>query len=97
MISAMKHDPEMFYLGFDYKMYIHEGTNQYWKTSLKRPSQYATWIYMYNLPDKTAKLSEDFVAANMSGNPDFTENFYKVYSNGQLSIYHKKSSLMTKS
>ena len=41
MISALKHDPQMLQLGFDYKTYIHEGTGKYWKESIEHRDNYS--------------------------------------------------------
>jgi hypothetical protein len=44
LISAAGHEDQMFLMGFDYKTYIHEGTNKYWKESLDDPPRYASWV-----------------------------------------------------
>ena len=46
LISASGHEDQMFEMGFDYKTYIHEGTNKYWKESLDDPPRYAKWVIL---------------------------------------------------
>jgi hypothetical protein len=86
LVSALKHDPEMFWLGFDYKTYIHEGTQKYWIDSLKNPQKYAKWIIMTR-SDSDYKNSDDPVTKNISGTANL-KNYYKlVYEDTNNLIY----------
>lgn len=46
LISASGHEDQMFQMGFDYKTYIHEGNNKYWKESIDDPPRYASWVIL---------------------------------------------------
>ena len=61
MISALKHDPQMFQMGIDYKNFIHEGTDKYWKKSITDPQVYAKWISLdiNNPNDQVTKFLKD--------------------------------------
>lgn len=84
MISALKHDPQMFELGYDYKTYIHEGTGKYWKESQKFPHRYAKWIVMdyANKGDQVTKYLKDA--------PEIKAYFKKVYDRDGIHIYKIK-------
>lgn len=47
LISASRHEDTMFQFKIPYKNFIHEGTRNYWKTSLHDPAKFATWV-VYN-------------------------------------------------
>jgi hypothetical protein len=85
MISALKHDPQMFQLGLDYKTYIHEGTGRYWKESIKYPQRYATWIVMdsYNKDDQVTKF--------LKNSPYLKSHYNLVYNNDGMRIYKIKT------
>lgn len=82
MISALKHDPQMFQLGFDYKTYIHEGTGKYWKQSIKDPRTYAKWVVMdyYNEGDQVTKFLK---------NSSILKEHYKLVYNKDARIYKR--------
>lgn len=83
LISASSHEDQMFEMGFDYKTYIHEGTNKYWKESLDNPSRYAKWVV------RDEGHPQDQVAHNMN-RLDILEREYKlVFENNQLRVYKK--------
>ncbi|MDQ3099552.1 MAG: glycosyltransferase family 39 protein [bacterium] len=91
IMSAYKHDPEMFFLGFNYKTFIHEGTQKYWLTSIKDPQRYATWIYMTR-PPKDLKTPTDEPVTKYLGNNQNVEKYYNlVYDDEQTLIYKIKS------
>ncbi len=84
LISASSHEDQMFEMGFDYKNYIHEGTNKYWKESLDDPSRYAKWVVIdYGHP-------LDYVAKNVSRIDILERDYELVYSKEQIQIYKKK-------
>jgi hypothetical protein len=81
MVSALKHDPEMFELGVDYKNYIHEGTGKYWKTSIKDPSKYATWVWFAydNLDDQVTKYLKDSSVLENAYTLVYNKNVIRIY------------------
>lgn len=85
MISALKHDPQMLQLGYDYKTYIHEGTGKYWKESIISPEKHASWL----LFDPLNK--EDQVTKFVANNSTINDNFDLVYSNKVTKIYKIKN------
>lgn len=87
MISALKHDPEMFYLGIDYKDFIHEGAGKYWLDSRKDPQKYATWIFM----SKYYKSNDDSVTKFIAKNQNLNKFFNLVYDDGSFQIYKIKT------
>jgi hypothetical protein len=85
MISALKHDPQMLQLGYDYKTYIHEGAGMYWKDTIKYPERYATWVVFdsYNKDDQVTKYLS---------NSKYLPEFYNlVYNNDGMKIYRIKT------
>ncbi len=89
LISALKHDPEMFYLGIDYKNFIHEGTGHYWLESVKMPQKYAKWIFMYKQKNTTNSI-EDSVTKYIYDMPQLYDNFDTVYDDGTYVIFKRK-------
>lgn len=85
MISAQKHDPQMFRIGLDYKYYIHEGTGRYWKESIIHPQKYAKWIVM----DPTNQ--GDQVTKFIGNSPSVAEYYDEVYTSGGTVIYRIKT------
>ncbi len=85
LISASGHEDQMFQLGFDYKTYIHEGTNKYWKESLDNPSRYATWIVL----DKGHP--EDQVANNLNNQGILDRDYRLVFTKDLAKIYRIKA------
>lgn len=81
MISALKNDPQMFQLGYDYKTYIHEGTGTYWKESTKYPQRYATWVVMdySNKDDQVTKFLKDSKQLESNYTIVFESNGVRVY------------------
>lgn len=83
LISASSHEDQMFAMGFDYKNYIHEGTNRYWKESLDNPSRYSKWVV------RDPGHKEDQVARHMN-RIDILDREYKLmYNRDQVRIYKK--------
>ena len=83
LISASSHEDQMFEMGFDYKTFIHEGTNKYWKESLDNPSRYAKWVVI------DPGHPQDQVAIHMN-REDILEREYKLlYNKEQIKVYKK--------
>lgn len=83
LITARRHDPQMFALGLPYKSYIHEGAGFYWNESLIRPATYATWV-VFDTEDP-----KDELAAKLSGKPQLLNHFTLVYKYKGTEIYKK--------
>lgn len=85
MISALKHDPQMLQLGYDYKTYIHEGSGMYWKDTIKYPERYATWVIFdsYNKDDQVTKY--------LNNSPYLPEFYNLVYDKDGMKIYRIKT------
>jgi len=85
MISALKHDPQMFQLGVDYKTYIHEGAGKYWKESKKDPQRYVNWIVFdsYNKDDQVTKF--------LGNSPSLNLYYDLVYENDGMKVYKIKN------
>lgn len=84
MVSALKHDPQMLQMGFDYQTYIHEGTGKYWKESVEHPSKYAKWIVM------DWENKEDQVTKFVKGNAELEERFELMTDINGTRIYKLK-------
>ncbi len=46
LVSAASHDAILFSSGLPMKRFIHEGTDEYWKSAIKSPDRWARWIVM---------------------------------------------------
>jgi hypothetical protein len=84
LISASSHEDQMFEMGFNYRAYIHEGTNKYWKESLDDPPRYASWVII----DKGHP--EDKVAKKMNIEVVLDRDYNLVYNQEQVKIYKIK-------
>ncbi|MEM4368334.1 MAG: hypothetical protein QXO21_04940 [Candidatus Anstonellales archaeon] len=89
MISALKHEPTMFYMNLPYKVFIHEGTKKYWKESIQNPQTYARWIFMYK-PGITEGREEDSTTKFLKNNDNLYIFFEKKYEDEEIEIYKKK-------
>lgn len=89
LVSDSTNEDFMFETGLTYNRFIYEGTRQYWYSSLKDPSMYATWVvYQTRIPG-------DLVYESMtpSGNAILEKKFKLVYSDKKgYYIYHHVSS-----
>jgi hypothetical protein len=90
MISALKHDPIMFYLGVNYKNFIHEGAGKYWLTSRDEPQKYATWIFMFSKENYRGGQSDDSVTKYLADNPNLAVFYDLVYKDNTYEIYKLK-------
>ncbi len=81
MVSALKHDPQMFQLGYNYKTYIHEGTGIYWKESIKDPRKHARWVILdyNNDEDQVTKFLKDSPILKRSYDLVYSENGSRIY------------------
>jgi hypothetical protein len=84
LISASSHEDQMFEMGFDYRTYIHEGTNKYWKESLDDPPRYAKWVVLDKGHD------QDKVAAKKNIEVVLARDYNLVYDKEQVKIYKIK-------
>jgi hypothetical protein len=88
MISALAHDPVMFYLGYDYKTYIHEGAGATWEQARKDPSTQAEWVVMNT--NVSYEQTSDTVTKYLHDSDVLTTKYNKVYENSTLVIYERK-------
>ena len=81
LISASGHEDQMFQMGFDYKTYIHEGNNKYWKESLDNPPRYASWVILDKGQDR------DPIAMKKGIDTVLARDYKLVFLEGQVKIY----------
>ncbi|HSW88399.1 MAG TPA: hypothetical protein VLG12_04510 [Candidatus Saccharimonadales bacterium] len=84
LISAAGHEDQMFMMGFDYKTYIHEGTNKYWKESLDNPPRYASWVVY----DKAQE--RDPIAVKQNIDVILLRDYTLVFHDDQVKVYKIK-------
>lgn len=88
LMSAARHDPQMFQMGINYNSFIHEGTEYFWKESLINPQKYADWVYLdyqnkEGVSDRVTKALKDAPILN---------NYYDlVYQKDGMYIYKIKT------
>lgn len=88
LMSAARHDPQMFQLGINYASFIHEGTSSYWQESLTSPQKYATWIY---IDYQNREGVNDRVTKALKDSPLLDKFYDKVYDQDGMYIYKIKS------
>lgn len=93
LISSLTHEAEMFHNGIRYENYIHEGTGEYWRTSLESPKKYANWIIMNSeVTNSTSGVwGTDILAKRASLTPTFLDGFDLVYEDKSTRIYKNKT------
>lgn len=81
LVSASSHEDQMFEMGFDYKVFIHEGTNKYWKETLDDPPRYASWVIIDrgHQSDMVARKHEIQAALDRDYNLMFDEDQVRIY------------------
>ena len=86
LLSASSHEDQMFEMGFDYKTFIHEGTNKYWKESLNDPPRYAQWVII------DPGHQQDMVNRMISekGRASLDRDFTLMTQIDQAKVYKKK-------
>lgn len=85
LVSASSHEDQMFQMGFDYRTFIHEGTNKYWKESLDDPPRYATWVILDTGHD------QDKVAQKQNIEVVLERDYHLVYDKEMVKIYKIKN------
>lgn len=83
LTSLASHDAFVARAGLPMKLYVHEGTRQYWQNALKQPSKSVEYIATMSFP-------ADIVYQALRKNPDFKKNFVLVHSYGTFGIYKRK-------
>ncbi len=74
LVSASQYERMMYFSGMPYKKFIHEGTRQYWDTSLDRPDVYAECVVI-----KPINVQDDRVLIFLTPNGKYIlETKYKV-------------------
>jgi len=81
LISDIDNQYFIFNTGIQYRYFIHEGTQNYWLTSLRNPKTYARWIIL-NQPNKRDAVRDYLQIINR------IEDFYsKEYNRRGFEIY----------
>jgi hypothetical protein len=85
MISAASHEDQMFEMGFDYKTYIHEGVDKYWKECLDDPPRYAKWVVLDKGHDRDAIAQKPGIEIVLA------RDYSLVYNKEQVMVYQIKT------
>jgi hypothetical protein len=83
LISAGSMEDQMFQTGFNYKEFIHEGTDKYWKESLDNPSRYAKWVII------DYGNNSDTLARHMNRRDILEREYNLIYQEKQLEVWKK--------
>lgn len=85
-ISAASYESVIFYSGLDMNKFITEGTGDYWKKSLKKPSLFAACIIYGESPiDKIRVVLKN----DASAKSDLASNFKLMQTFGTIKMYKK--------
>jgi hypothetical protein len=76
-------EDQMFQTGFNYKEFIHEGTDKYWKESLDNPSRYAKWVII------DYGNNSDTLARHMNRRDILEREYNLIYQEKQLEVWKK--------
>jgi hypothetical protein len=82
LTSLASHDAFVARTGLSMRNYIHEGTRDYWKNALIKPSTQVEYIATLSYPP-------DVVYKAVSHLPDFQSNYKLVHSYGTFEIYKR--------
>jgi len=85
LTSANRHENFIFQTGLPYKYFIHEGSQHYWKESIKNPTKHAAWIVM------DTKLKGDAVNELIPDKTDMFDKYSIVFQEDNLLILKRKS------
>jgi hypothetical protein len=88
MISALAHDPVMFYLGYNYNTYIHEGAGDIWNQARRDPSTQAEYVFMNTTV--SYEQTSDTVTKYLHDSDILSTRYNKIYENDTLVIYERK-------
>ncbi len=83
LTSLASHDAFVARAQLPMKLYIHEGTREYWQKALKNPSASAKYIATMSYPP-------DLVYRALKNNSDFINNYVLIHSYGTFGIYQRK-------
>lgn len=84
LTSANRHENFMFQTRLPYKNFIYEGSQEYWKQSIKDPSTYAKWVVLDD------SIRGDAVNELMTDKSILVDKFTIVYREGGLKIFKRK-------
>lgn len=84
LTSANRHENFMFQTRLPYKNFIYEGSQEYWKKSIKDPSAFATWVVLDD------SIRGDAVNELMTDKSILVDKFTIVYREGGLKIFKRK-------
>lgn len=85
LVSAAGNEDQMFLMGYDYDVFIHEGVNKYWKETIDFPPLYADWIII-NYGQVADRLQRKFPR----NHPTLLREYDRVYDKEQVAIYKIK-------
>ena len=80
LVAASSQDALIFASDLPLKRFITEGSGKYWKTSLKDPTVYASYIIMHD---------GDLVSEKVKGKPIFVNNYKLVYKGNFSNVYKR--------
>jgi len=83
LTSLASHDAFVARVQLPMKLYIHEGTREYWQNALKKPSAGVKYIATMSYPP-------DLVYRALKDKPDFINNYVLVHSYGTFGIYQRR-------
>ncbi len=83
LTSLASHDAFVARAQLPMKLYVHEGTREYWDNALKQPSANVEYIATMSYP-------ADLVYQAIKNNPDFKKNYVLVYSYEKFGIYQRR-------
>ncbi|HOX41489.1 MAG TPA: glycosyltransferase family 39 protein [bacterium] len=80
LIAASSQDSLIFQSNLPMTRFIHEGTGDYWNSSLENPTKHAEYVAMHH---------GDLVYESLATNQAFLENYIKVYDGEFTDIYQR--------
>ena len=83
LTSLASHDAFVARAQLPMKLYIHEGTREYWQNALKKPSVNVAYIAAMSYPP-------DLVYRALKDKPDLINNYVLVHSYGTFGIYQRR-------
>lgn len=83
LTSLASHDAFVARAGLPMRLYVHEGTRNYWQSALQTPSKSVDYVAILSFPP-------DSVYKKLYKNPDFLKNFVLVHNYQKFEIYKKR-------
>lgn len=80
LVSSASEDSFIFHTKVPLKNYITEGTGSYWKKSLQRPEEYATWIVFFvNRSDRVGRIVGQKNNLSRFFNRRYLDNTFEIW------------------